>query len=187
VAQDRHDKDENALLERGYLQRWQASLCHIPAEAQRPGDRYGNQARDSHAQNPGNTRSCLSFAVMRFRDPLRSRRSAAFSQPPTLPFCIGTVSSSLNSPQISLRFTGIEKTVSLDCTNSGHAAVDGLHSIEKTILTNPCFPLTPKIEGVKTQSFFDSFLGFSGWCNVRGSSKVTFLTARSGRRASKGL
>jgi hypothetical protein len=71
--------------------------------------------------------------------------------------------------------------------NSSRMPVDGLHSIEKTILTNLYFSLTLRIEGVKRQSFFDSFLSFSGWCGVRGSSKVTFLTARLGRRASKGL
>jgi hypothetical protein len=64
------------------------------------------------------------------------------------------------------------------CTKFGHLAVDGLHSIENAILTNLYFSLTPEIEGVKTQSFFDSFLSFSGWCGVRGSSEVTFLTAR---------
>jgi len=35
------------------------------------------------------------------------------------------------------------------------------------------FSLTVFVEGVKRQSFFDSFLSFSGWCGVRGSSVVT--------------
>jgi hypothetical protein len=65
--------------------------------------------------------------------------------------------------------------------------VDGVHLIEKSVLTDAYFSLTLKLEGVKTYSFFDSFLGFSGWCGVRGSSEVTFLIARLGRRASKGL
>ena len=49
------------------------------------------------------------------------------------------------------------------------------------------FSLTEFIEGVKRQSFFDNFLSFSGWCGVRGSSEVTFLTERMGKRASEGL
>jgi hypothetical protein len=31
--------------------------------------------------------------------------------------------------------------------------------------------LTIFLKGVKTDSFFDSFLSFSGWCGVRGSSE----------------
>jgi len=56
--------------------------------------------------------------------------------------------------------------------------VDGLHSIDKKVLASCDFSLTGKIEGVKTQSFFDNFLSFSGWCHVRGSSTVTFFAAR---------
>ena len=33
------------------------------------------------------------------------------------------------------------------------------------------FSLTAKIEGVKTNSFFDSFWSFPGWRGVRGSSQ----------------
>jgi hypothetical protein len=36
-----------------------------------------------------------------------------------------------------------------NCTKSGHPPVDGLHSIEKSRLTNWHFSLTQKIEGVK--------------------------------------
>jgi hypothetical protein len=41
------------------------------------------------------------------------------------------------------------KTRRSRCTKSGHPPVDGLHSIEKSTLTNPYFSLTQKIEGVK--------------------------------------
>jgi hypothetical protein len=40
-------------------------------------------------------------------------------------------------------------------------------------VTDRDFRLTLFLEGVKKQSFFDSFLSFSGWCGVRGSSQVT--------------
>ena len=43
------------------------------------------------------------------------------------------------------------------CTNSGHAPVDGVHSLENTWVTNPNFLLTEKIKRVETYSFFDSF------------------------------
>ncbi|HKU25922.1 MAG TPA: hypothetical protein VJQ54_10655 [Candidatus Sulfotelmatobacter sp.] len=46
--------------------------------------------------------------------------------------------------------------------------------LKRHIVTGASFSLTEKIEGVKTYSFFDSFLSFSGWCGVRGSSEVTF-------------
>jgi hypothetical protein len=74
-----------------------------------------------------------------------------------------------------------------DCTISRQVPVKALHSIENPILTNLYFPLTQKIEGVKPYSFFDSFLSFSGWCGVRGSSEVTVLAERLRWRASKGL
>jgi hypothetical protein len=54
--------------------------------------------------------------------------------------------------------------------------------------------LHPKFAGmdINTGSVFDAFGGsesdtFSSWCGVRGSSGVTFLIARSGRRVSEGL
>jgi len=73
------------------------------------------------------------------------------------------------------------------CTKSGHRLVDDLHSIEKTSTYNRVFFIDWKNRRSRTGSFFDSFLSFSGWCGVRGSSGVTFLIARLGRRASKGL
>jgi hypothetical protein len=56
------------------------------------------------------------------------------------------------------------------CTNFGHRPVDGLHSLENTVLAGAHFSLTKIMKGVKQKSFFDSFLSFSGWCGVRGSS-----------------
>jgi len=73
------------------------------------------------------------------------------------------------------------------CTISGHGLVDGVHSIEKTEVRGGDFSLTEAAERVKTYSFFDSFLGFSGWCGVRGPSEITVLAARRGQRASEGL
>jgi hypothetical protein len=52
------------------------------------------------------------------------------------------------------------------------------HSLAKKEDAAAQFSLTPKMKGVKTQSFFDSFRSFSGWCGVRGSSEVTFSIAR---------
>lgn len=73
------------------------------------------------------------------------------------------------------------------CTISGHVLVDGVHSIENTCTYKGVFFVDSQIRRSTTGSFFDSFLSFSGWCGVRGSSEVTFLIARLGRRASKGL
>ena len=73
------------------------------------------------------------------------------------------------------------------CTKSGHLPVDGLHSIENTCTYIPVFFIDEKYRRSRTGSFFDSFLSFSGWCGVRGSSRVTVLIARLERRASKGL
>ena len=73
------------------------------------------------------------------------------------------------------------------CTISGQGLVDGLHSLENTCTYKRVFFVDSKIRRSTTGSFFDNFLSFSGWCGVRGSSEVTFLIARLGRRASKGL
>jgi hypothetical protein len=56
--------------------------------------------------------------------------------------------------------------------------VDALHSIENTYLAHAAFSLTKNLKGVKPESFFDSFLSFSGWCGVRGSSDVTLNTEK---------
>jgi hypothetical protein len=73
------------------------------------------------------------------------------------------------------------------CTKSGHRVVDGLHVIEKTDSYEGEFSIDGKNRRSTTRLFFDSFLSFSGWCGVRGSSRITFLIARLGRRVSKGL
>ena len=70
------------------------------------------------------------------------------------------------------------------CTKFGHPPVDGLHSIENTALVGAHFSLTKIMKSVKQKSFFDSFLSFSGWCGVRGSSSVTLpLQNAQGRQA----
>jgi hypothetical protein len=65
--------------------------------------------------------------------------------------------------------------------------VDGLHSIENKTDKATHFRLTAKLESVQRESFFDSFLGFSGWCGVRGSSDVTLNVEKRSGKASKGL
>jgi hypothetical protein len=72
----------------------------------------------------------------------------------------------------------LREIVSSTCTKSGHPPVDALHSIENKSDKVAQFSLTPEIEGVQTESFFDSFLSFSGWCGVRGSSSVTLNIAK---------
>ena len=62
-----------------------------------------------------------------------------------------------------------------------------LHSIENTCTYKRVFLIDGKNRRSTTGSFFDSFLSFSGWCGVRGSSGVTVLIARLERRVSKGL
>ena len=73
------------------------------------------------------------------------------------------------------------------CTISGQGAVHGVHSIENTCSYKCVFSIDEKNRRSTTRSFFDSFLSFSGWCGVRGSSVVTVLIARLGWRARKGL
>ena len=63
-----------------------------------------------------------------------------------------------------------------DCTKTGHRAVNGVHSIEKTCTYKRRFSIDEKNRRSRTGSFFDSFLSFSGWCGVRGSSEVTFCS-----------
>ena len=75
----------------------------------------------------------------------------------------------------------------MGCTKSGHRPVDAPHSTENKRDKTTNFLLTLKLKGVKTESFFDNFLSFSGWCGVRGSSVVTFALRKCRRRASKGL
>jgi hypothetical protein len=59
------------------------------------------------------------------------------------------------------------------CTKSCHGAVNGLHTVENTDSYNPRFSIDVIFKKRRTGSFFDSFLSFSGWCGVRGSSEVT--------------
>jgi hypothetical protein len=75
----------------------------------------------------------------------------------------------------------------MSCTKSGHRPVDAVQLIENKRDKAANFSLTLKLKGVKTESFFDNFLSFSGWCGVRGSSVVTFALRKCRRRASKGL
>ena len=73
------------------------------------------------------------------------------------------------------------------CTKSGHRLVDGLHPIENTCTYKRVIFVDEKNRRSTTGSFFDSFLSFSGWCGVRGSSGVTVRIERLGRRVSEGL
>jgi len=83
--------------------------------------------------------------------------------------------------------TAFRKTARASCTKSGHSPVDRLHSIENTNTYRRRFFVDSRFRRSKTGSFFDTFLSFSGWCGVRGSSVVTFLIERLGGRASEGL
>ena len=82
---------------------------------------------------------------------------------------------------------GFEKAGSIHCTIFGHPLVDGVHSIEKSDSYRSVFSIDEKNKKSRTRLFFDIFLSFSGWCGVRGSSGVTFLIERLGRRVSEGL
>jgi hypothetical protein len=44
----------------------------------------------------------------------------------------------------------------------------GCTRLKTHVVTNCYFLLTIKIESVETESFFDNFLSFSGWCGVPG-------------------
>jgi hypothetical protein len=66
------------------------------------------------------------------------------------------------------------RTLSQVCTISGHGAVNGVHSTENMCTYKRVFSVDEKNRRSKTTLFFDSFLSFSGWCGVRGSSEVTF-------------
>jgi hypothetical protein len=59
-----------------------------------------------------------------------------------------------------------------------HPVVDSLHTIDFARDRSAAFLLTVKMKGVKTNSFFDSFQSFPGWCGVRGSSEVTLCIAK---------
>jgi hypothetical protein len=72
------------------------------------------------------------------------------------------------------------------CTNSGHMPVDGVHSIEKTCTYKRVFSIDWKNRRSTTRSFFDSFLSFTGWCGVRGSSGVTFPDRKIGKEGERG-
>ena len=54
--------------------------------------------------------------------------------------------------------------------------MDGLHSVENRDSYKRVFSIDEKNRRSRTGSFFDIFLGFSGWCGVRGSSEVTLAS-----------
>ena len=73
------------------------------------------------------------------------------------------------------------------CTVLRQGAVNGVQSIENAGSYRGVFFVDGKNRRSTTRSFFDSFLSFSSWCGVRGSSRVTVLTERLRWRASEGL
>ena len=75
-------------------------------------------------------------------------------------------------------FAVLARITFLLCTKSWHRLVDELHSIEKASSCRRVFSIDEISGRSRTGSFFDSFLSFSGWCGVRGSSGVTFSIAR---------
>ena len=101
-----------------------------------------------------------------------------------LPFASIPVNTKSETPRLARRLREVLLRV---CTKSGHALVDGLHSIENTDSCGRVFLIDEKNRKRRTESFFDSFVSFSGWCGVRDSSGVTLLIERSGGRVSEGL
>src|SRR5580698_399865 len=71
------------------------------------------------------------------------------------------------------------------CTIFCHRVVDGLHSIENRDSYKRVFSIDEKNRRSRTGSFFDIFLGFSGWCGVRGSSEVT-VRSKGGMEGKQG-
>jgi len=62
--------------------------------------------------------------------------------------------------------------------------VDALHSLENKWDKLVIIFVDSIFKRSTTRSFFDSFLSFSGWCGVRGSSEVTLpLKNEEGRQA----
>ncbi len=82
---------------------------------------------------------------------------------------------------------GFAKNESTSCTILWQGAVNGVHSIENPCTYKRVFLIDVKNRRSTTRSFFDSFLSFSGWCGVRGSSRVTVEIERFRWRAGKGL
>ena len=82
---------------------------------------------------------------------------------------------------------GLRESVGGAAQNSVHRVVNRLHLPADKGDTVVHFSLTIKIEGVKTESFFDNFLSFPGWCGVRGSSRVALRIARCKEKAGEGL
>jgi hypothetical protein len=58
--------------------------------------------------------------------------------------------------------------VSAFAPNSVTPLWTGCTRLKTHVVTNRYFMLTIKIESVETESFFDNFLSFSGWCGVPG-------------------
>src|SRR5882672_3737522 len=73
---------------------------------------------------------------------------------------------------------GFAQNNSAGCTKSGHRAVNGVHPIENACSYKGVIFVDSENRRSTTGSFFDSFLSFSGWCGVRGSSLVTVLTRK---------
>jgi hypothetical protein len=68
-----------------------------------------------------------------------------------------------------------------------HPPVDALHSLENAPHTVLNFPLTLKIEGVKTQSFFDTFKVFPIGVASGAQAKSPSASQDAAGRASEGL
>ena len=119
--------------------------------------------------------------------PYQTREVSDFHSPETIPRFFANVAFSQRILRKAASDKAFAKNGFSHCTKSGHWLVDGLHSIENTCTYKRVFLIDGKNRRSTKGSFFDSFLSFSGWCGVRGSSRVTVLIARLERRASKGL
>jgi hypothetical protein len=133
------------------------------------------------------SRGCSS-RVIRFPKSLRDKACAVFSQAGmSILFSKNNIAFREFAAKARKIWTFRDRPIGGIAPSSVICLWIGCTRLKTRVLRGGVFSLTRKIKRVKTQSFFDSFLSFTGWCGVRGSSKVTFLTARSGKRASKGL
>jgi hypothetical protein len=74
------------------------------------------------------------------------------------PFCCGNLAQlPWNSPEKGSIVRKMRTVAALVAQDVRHPPVDGLHSLDFPADTSAHFLLTLKLEGVKTDSFFDSF------------------------------
>jgi hypothetical protein len=88
--------------------------------------------------------------------------------------------------EISLIRSALENRI-YRCTKSGHAPVNGLHSIENTSTYKARFFIDEKIRKRRTESFFDSFSVFPVGAASGAQAKSASASRDDGSKASEGL